>query len=281
MAGVGSEWAPQKLSFRKARNVKYFITEPWVKWVKVVQSCPALCDPADGSPSGSSVQGIFQARILEWVAISFSRGSSWSRDLTQVSCTAGGLYHLRHQASHSIYHIQPSRYLEASLPRQWYKFINWLHLVASGFPTGRYLLSLGFSDLWLCPREFFFAFLLSMIQSDLSTGECTLPEGYRRFSACFLLVQIWEFGVILGIKISWKSFACMACMNCFEVLALYLDGNGEPLKMGRFLWHKGHCLNIQRKPKFKWMLGPQCSLKDYLQKPGHGSNLNVHQQRNG
>ena len=42
----------------------------------VAQSCLILCDPMDWSPLGSSVQGIFQARILEWVAISFSRGSS-------------------------------------------------------------------------------------------------------------------------------------------------------------------------------------------------------------
>ena len=39
---------------------------------EVAQSCPTLCDPMDCSPSGSSVHGIFQARILEWVAISFS-----------------------------------------------------------------------------------------------------------------------------------------------------------------------------------------------------------------
>ena len=41
------------------------------------------------SPPGSSVHGIFQARVLEWVAISFSRGSSQPRDQTQVSCIAG------------------------------------------------------------------------------------------------------------------------------------------------------------------------------------------------
>ena len=40
--------------------------------VLVTQSCPALCDPMDGSPPGSSVQGMSQARILEWVVISFS-----------------------------------------------------------------------------------------------------------------------------------------------------------------------------------------------------------------
>ena len=39
---------------------------------KSLQSCPTLCDPIDGSPLGSSVSGILQARILEWVAISFS-----------------------------------------------------------------------------------------------------------------------------------------------------------------------------------------------------------------
>ena len=52
----------------------------------VVQSCPTLRDPMDCSPPGSSVHGISQARILEWVAISSSRGSSQRRDQTHVSC---------------------------------------------------------------------------------------------------------------------------------------------------------------------------------------------------
>ena len=53
-----------------------------------------LCDPMDHSLPGSSVHGISQARILEWVAISFSRGSSQSRDQTQVSCSGRQiLYH--------------------------------------------------------------------------------------------------------------------------------------------------------------------------------------------
>ena len=50
--------------------------------VLVAQSCPTLCDPMDCSLPGSSVHKIFQARILEWVAISFSRGSSQPRDQT-------------------------------------------------------------------------------------------------------------------------------------------------------------------------------------------------------
>ena len=51
--------------------------------------CLTLCNPMDCSPPGSSVNGIFQAKILEWVAISFSRGSSRPRNQTQVSCIAG------------------------------------------------------------------------------------------------------------------------------------------------------------------------------------------------
>ena len=49
-------------------------------------------DPMDCSPPGSSEHGISQARILEWVAISFSRGSSWSRDWNCVSCIASGFF---------------------------------------------------------------------------------------------------------------------------------------------------------------------------------------------
>ena len=59
---------------------------------KSFQSCLTLCDPMNCSPPGSSVHGIFQARILEWVAPSFPRGSSWPRDWTCVFCTAGRFF---------------------------------------------------------------------------------------------------------------------------------------------------------------------------------------------
>ena len=51
----------------------------------VIKSCPTLCDPIDCSPPGSSVHEISQARILEWVAISFSGGSFWPKDRTWAS----------------------------------------------------------------------------------------------------------------------------------------------------------------------------------------------------
>ena len=52
----------------------------------VTESCPTFCDALDSSPPCFSVGGVFQARILKWVAISFSRRSSWSRDWNYVSC---------------------------------------------------------------------------------------------------------------------------------------------------------------------------------------------------
>ena len=74
------------------------ITKFWLKvytgYALVNESCLTLCNPMDCSPSGSSVHGIFQARILEWVAIFFYRGSSQSRAQTCISCTGRRiLYH--------------------------------------------------------------------------------------------------------------------------------------------------------------------------------------------
>ena len=88
------EWGAISFSIRCAMGVKH---EEWIralKWlekyfmkeVKVAQSCPTLCDPI-----GYTVHGILQARILEWVAFPFSRGSFQPRDRTQVSCIAGRL----------------------------------------------------------------------------------------------------------------------------------------------------------------------------------------------
>jgi len=60
-----------------------------VKWSEVAQSCLTLCNPMDCSLPGSTVHGVFQARILEWIAISFSRGTSQTRDWTWVSRIVG------------------------------------------------------------------------------------------------------------------------------------------------------------------------------------------------
>ena len=59
---------------------------------EVAQSCLTLCDPMDCSPPGSSVRGILQARILEWVAMPATRGSSWPRGRIQPPALADGFF---------------------------------------------------------------------------------------------------------------------------------------------------------------------------------------------
>ena len=71
-------------SLRREQNRGLFILETATA-AKSLQSCPTLCDPIDGSPPGSSVSGILQARILEWVAISFSNAWKWKVKVKSVS----------------------------------------------------------------------------------------------------------------------------------------------------------------------------------------------------
>ena len=71
--------------------------------VLITQLYQTLCNSMDCSPPGSSVHGILQPRILEWVAMSFSGESSPPRDRTWVSCIGRQiLHHLSHQGSHSL-----------------------------------------------------------------------------------------------------------------------------------------------------------------------------------
>ena len=84
----------------------------WWLWLCVnAQSCLTLSDPMDCSPQGCSVLGIPQARILEWVAISSFRKSSWPRDRTWVSCDSyigrWILYHLSHMRSPRWLWLEP------------------------------------------------------------------------------------------------------------------------------------------------------------------------------
>ena len=80
----GSSW----LGFPSTCSITGYHTTSELPVCSVAQSCPILCNPMHCSPPGSSVRGISQARVLEWVAISFSRGSSCPRDRTHVSCVS-------------------------------------------------------------------------------------------------------------------------------------------------------------------------------------------------
>ena len=108
-------WASNSALFFSLVRAGFFVVT-WKSESEVTQSCWTLCDPVDRSPPGSSVHGILQARILEWVAISFSRGSSRPRDQTQVSCIAG-----RH------FNLWPTRELTPNPKLSSYVFRWWIH----------------------------------------------------------------------------------------------------------------------------------------------------------
>ena len=90
-------------------------------YCSVTQLCLALCNPMDCSTSGSSVHGTFHTRILEWIAIFSSRGSSPPEDWTQISCIARGiLYQLSHKGSPRILEwVAISASSGSSWPRDW------------------------------------------------------------------------------------------------------------------------------------------------------------------
>ena len=80
------------------------------KWILIVaQSCPTLCDPEECILSGSSVHGILQSRISEWVAIPFSKVSSWTRDQIQVSWITSRFFTIR--VSKEAQHRRRSLYI--------------------------------------------------------------------------------------------------------------------------------------------------------------------------
>ena len=86
------EWPNFHFYYGESR--RWGITSKVTLSVLPAQSRPTLRDPTDSSPPGSSVHGILQARIQEWVTISFSRGSSWPRDQTRVSRIGGRRFNL-------------------------------------------------------------------------------------------------------------------------------------------------------------------------------------------
>ena len=97
-----------KFGVFKLKEVKS-LSRVWLFLVYVMPKralCLTLCDPMDCSLPGSSVHGILEAGVLEWVTISFSRKSSRPRDWTQVSHIGQILCHLRHQGSQNRYQMR-------------------------------------------------------------------------------------------------------------------------------------------------------------------------------
>ena len=115
----GGSSQPRDLTCVSCTAGRFFTTEPptaAAAAAKSLQSCLTLCDPIDGSPPGSAVPGILQGRTLEWVAISFSGGSSWPRNRTLVSCIMSLLFsfcYYRNIFSSSTHFLSSSGYFEA------------------------------------------------------------------------------------------------------------------------------------------------------------------------
>ena len=86
-----------------ALSVSYLLSSESGNCCLVAKSCLTLCHPMDCSPPGYSIHGISQARILERVAISFSKGSSWPRDWTFISCIGRQVpYHWATREAHPV-----------------------------------------------------------------------------------------------------------------------------------------------------------------------------------
>ena len=81
---------------RPIPQTRVTLSFPACVWAQVIQSCLILFDSMGCSPPSSSVHGIPSARILEWVAMPSSKGSSRSRNQTRVSCIAGGFFTTEH-----------------------------------------------------------------------------------------------------------------------------------------------------------------------------------------
>ena len=135
-------------------------------WSEVAQSCPTLCDPMDCSLSGSSVHGIFQARVLEWIAISFSRGSFQPRGWTQISCIAGRRFTIwATREWHNAASLPPKKSSFHLSPYNW----SPLPFCSSPnpFPSGKH-----YSVLWI----FAFMFVWSILFTYFCLCVCMPPK---------------------------------------------------------------------------------------------------------
>ena len=155
------------------------------KWkVKVAQSGTTLCDPMD-----YTVHGILQTRILEWVAVPFSRGSSQPRDRTQISRIAGGFFTswATREALHMAYLL-------------WLSHSSWIMCSFPPSPLSLFLLCfLIWKFLWTfhkCRDSFF-----SSVQSNNESIEDTL----------FLLQCFWSPVILFGSFLEFLRFFVQLC----------------------------------------------------------------------
>ena len=158
---------------------------------EVAQLSPTLCDPMDCSPPGSSIHGILQARVLEWVAISFSRGSSQPMDRTPVSHTTGRLFTVWATGEALVIQWMLAIWSLVPLPFK----IQLEHLEVHGSRTVEAWLGEFWALLYQCVRWVQFCGSLSILSHCLSLG----LEGKLTFYSPVATAECFKFAGILSV----------------------------------------------------------------------------------
>ena len=177
---------------------------------EVAQLYPTLCYPIECSPPGSSVHGIFQARALEWVAISFSRGSSQPRDRTLVSCIASRRFTIwatreapRTVDAGILTSNNESRVLERSPDMGNFKFSLLTHM---GIEVRITDLSSEHLGIRTCKALQKWQLLLNMVEF------CTF------FPFCF---HMFYYNILCILNLENISYACMGAQSLRSCLTLW------------------------------------------------------------
>ena len=144
---------------------------------KSLQSCLTLCDPIDGSPPGSPVPGILQARTLEWVAISFSNAWKWKAKGKLLS-------RVRLLATPWTAALQTSPSMGFSRQKYWSR----VPLPSPIFLTMRYYIIL----------------IIIYIRADVMGGKLPTPIAWKAWTHSHFTVSFFRYRMIQNSKINWK-----------------------------------------------------------------------------